>query len=639
MTDLMVAFGTDSDGFASPLDTSRRWQEHVDAYQRALWAGDHREAERVARRALDLGEGLAAVYERVITPAMHQVGVLWSTGELTAADEHTATEATQRAMAGVYALADEFPVHASARRCIVTTTAEGERHGVGLRMAADTLELAGHDVVHCGVDTPTDDLIALARSSRADAVAISFTMASSGDNLAATAARIWRTLPGLPLLVGGQGLPGRLPEGPIEAIGGLEEMIEAADRLPVRRLDGRPVECRDPFVAAATVSLSAEVAARPAPRPEKPTPNYLRAIFDGADEAMATLDSDGIVTSWNRGAELLWGRPAAVAIGSQLGSLGGAPTRSRMLRRRFREVMAGTTVEARETDISPIDFSERELALRFIPVREGDEIAGAALIAREVGPARAAVEAQAGGCDHRLWHNRIEHALAEDRFVFSSQPIVDLATDEVDHCELLLRMKMGGRTVMPGEFIPPAERSGQIREIDLWVAKRGIELATEHPVAINLSGASLSSHALIATIEDTLARVEADPEKITFEITETAAAQNVEEAAALVSRLRELGCRVALDDFGTGFGSFTYLSRLPVTELKIDGEFTRGIRDGAAEGRVVDAVVSVGRAFGIRTVAEGVEDAGTLAILREAGVDLGQGWLFGKPAPIETAVA
>jgi PAS domain S-box-containing protein len=635
VTDLeSIAAGTDSDGLGRPMVDP--WGNLLGAFQRALWSGDLHDAERIAAEAFRTDAGLTGVYERMITPALHQVGNLWSTGELTVADEHLATEVTLRAMAGVFALAEARSVATTSRRCVVTATAEGERHGVGLRMASDALELAGHEVVHCGVDTPVEDLAALALSARADAVAISFTMASSGDSLAATAEHLALELPGLPLLVGGQGLPAYIPDGPVTRVGSLDELVALVDALPARQI--APAAARrpiNPLAPRPRAIRPPEAYPAPAERPDLGSA-HLRALLAGSDDALALLDQGGAVTAWNPAAEALFGHSAEAALGRHVDSLVVAPERSRSIRRCLREAMAGETVESRESHTSPDDGSPLTVLLRLLPVHEAGESRGAALIARDVTHRREAAEfVESHG---RLWHNRIEHALAEDRFVLAAQPVIDLATDEVDHCELLLRLRMGGKIVMPGEFIPPAERSGQIRAIDTWVAEAGIELATEHPIAINLSGASLSSPSLPKTIESTLARVGVDPDRVTFEITETAAAENIEEAAGLVTGLRDLGCRVALDDFGTGFGSFTYLSRLPVTELKIDNEFARGVRTGVAERRVIDAVVSVGKAFGIRTVAEGVEDEETLAILREAGVDLGQGWLFGKPRLVDTEV-
>jgi EAL domain-containing protein (putative c-di-GMP-specific phosphodiesterase class I) len=138
---------------------------------------------------------------------------------------------------------------------------------------------------------------------------------------------------------------------------------------------------------------------------------------------------------------------------------------------------------------------------------------------------------------------------------------------------------------------------------------------------------------LIGAIERHL-REEVDPANVTFEITETAAVENLNAAGELVTRLRELGCGISLDDFGTGYGSFTYLKHLPVTELKIDMEFTRGLVDDPADRRVVRSMLAVARNFDIRTVAEGVEDEATAELLSELGVDLLQGYYIGRPAPM-----
>jgi EAL domain-containing protein (putative c-di-GMP-specific phosphodiesterase class I) len=125
---------------------------------------------------------------------------------------------------------------------------------------------------------------------------------------------------------------------------------------------------------------------------------------------------------------------------------------------------------------------------------------------------------------------------------------------------------------------------------------------------------------------------------VTFEITETAAAENMRGARELVAELNGLGCAVALDDFGTGYGSFTYLRHLPVTQLKIDIEFIRGIDQDPTDRRVVESMVDVARNFAMTTVAEGVEDERTLELVREMGVDLAQGYYVGRPRPLEIEV-
>ena len=165
----------------------------------------------------------------------------------------------------------------------------------------------------------------------------------------------------------------------------------------------------------------------------------------------------------------------------------------------------------------------------------------------------------------------------------------------------------------------------------------GVELAARAPVAINISAASIARGGLIEEVEARLAEHAVDPARVTFEITETAAAEDIDRAAELIEQLGAIGCQIALDDFGTGFGTFTYLSRLAVGELKIDREFVRQMRGSVTDQRVVRTMISVARNFGMRTVAEGIEDPKTLAILEDMGVDLGQGYFFGRPTVIDDA--
>jgi EAL domain-containing protein (putative c-di-GMP-specific phosphodiesterase class I) len=122
--------------------------------------------------------------------------------------------------------------------------------------------------------------------------------------------------------------------------------------------------------------------------------------------------------------------------------------------------------------------------------------------------------------------------------------------------------------------------------------------------------------------------------RLVFEITETAAFENVDAAHDLAEQLGELGCMIALDDFGTGFGSFTYLKNIPADFLKIDMSFVRELASSEADQGVVDAIVGIAGRFGLRTIAEGVEDEATLLLLEQAGVDLAQGYHLGRPAAL-----
>jgi EAL domain-containing protein (putative c-di-GMP-specific phosphodiesterase class I) len=126
----------------------------------------------------------------------------------------------------------------------------------------------------------------------------------------------------------------------------------------------------------------------------------------------------------------------------------------------------------------------------------------------------------------------------------------------------------------------------------------------------------------------------ADPANLVFEITETALMRDLTAAQAFARGLAEIGCGVALDDFGTGYGSFTYLKNLPIAYLKIDIEFVRDLVTNPANRHVVNAIVSLAKAFGLRTIAEGIEDEETLTLLRAQGVDFGQGFHLGRPVPV-----
>jgi PAS domain S-box-containing protein len=231
----------------------------------------------------------------------------------------------------------------------------------------------------------------------------------------------------------------------------------------------------------------------------------------------------------------------------------------------------------------------------------------------------------------------IRRAFEEDRFELHAQPIIDLATGETVQRELLIRMRSrDGKLIPPGDFLPAAEKHGAIREIDRWVIAQGADIAARGiDVEINISAASIGDPGLIADIEHELERTGADPSRLVFEITETALVEKTEVAVALAERLRKLGCRFALDDFGSGYGGFHYLKHLPMDFLKIDREFIRDALSSEGDQHVIRAIVGLAQGFGLQTIAEGVEDQETLDMLKEFGVDHVQGFLVGRPAPLD----
>jgi len=255
--------------------------------------------------------------------------------------------------------------------------------------------------------------------------------------------------------------------------------------------------------------------------------------------------------------------------------------------------------------------------------------------AKEAGGGRA-VEAGGGPNLKLTWADRIREAIDQQRLVVYAQPIFDLRKECVAREELLVRMLDENDDVIPpSSFLPTAERLGLITEIDRMVLAKAVELAgRSQPIAVNVSGASLSDPRLIADVRAAIADG-LNPAWLDFEITETAAISNMDHARAFAEAVTGMGCGLGLDDFGTGFSSFSYLKELPVQHLKIDIEFIRELPRSATDQRLVNALVQFAKAFGQETVAEGIEDAETLAMVRAFEIDYAQGFHIGRPALVE----
>jgi diguanylate cyclase (GGDEF)-like protein/PAS domain S-box-containing protein len=237
----------------------------------------------------------------------------------------------------------------------------------------------------------------------------------------------------------------------------------------------------------------------------------------------------------------------------------------------------------------------------------------------------------------------IRNALEEERLLLYCQPILDLNRNQVCQYELLLRLRTddGGEPLAPSSFLYVAERFGLIQQFDCWVARKAIELIAEHARAgrrlvlhVNLSGKSIGDSSVAALTEEAIEAAGIDPACLIFELTETAAIANIEEARAFAYRLRARGCQFALDDFGAGFGSFYYLKTLPFDYFKIDGDFIRDVVSSPMDQLVVDAIVGIAKGMGKKTIAEFVGDDATARLLHTSGVDYAQGYHIGKPLPV-----
>ncbi len=239
---------------------------------------------------------------------------------------------------------------------------------------------------------------------------------------------------------------------------------------------------------------------------------------------------------------------------------------------------------------------------------------------------------------------RIRSALDEDRFVLFSQVIAPVrqSNDAVSHVEILLRQRdRSMKIVKPDGFIPAAERYGLMAELDRWVIRKTIECLTnlceplvDTNVSINLSGTTLSDDTSLDYIRRILTMSGVSPKRILFEITETAAIRNIARTEEFMAELRGWGCSFALDDFGSGLSSLSYLKRLPVDYLKIDGSFIRDLATDRTSHTMVKAIIQMAADLQIKTVAEGVESNETLEVLRPLGIDYVQGYAVALPTPL-----
>ena len=244
------------------------------------------------------------------------------------------------------------------------------------------------------------------------------------------------------------------------------------------------------------------------------------------------------------------------------------------------------------------------------------------------------------------WVARINQALEKNRFCLYCQPIASLNSHGPPlRAELLLRFRdEQDEIVAPSVFIPAAERFNLMPAIDRWVIRTALPLLAEQQRAnpgpqqavcsINLSGASLCDDQFLDFVQEQFRQTGVDPQSVCFEITETAAIANLDQAVTFMNTMKSKGCCFALDDFGSGMSSFTYLKNLPADYLKISGGFVRSMLNNPVEHTIVDTINRIGHAMGIRTVAEFVEDPAILERLKKVGVDYAQGYAIARPQPV-----
>ncbi len=238
--------------------------------------------------------------------------------------------------------------------------------------------------------------------------------------------------------------------------------------------------------------------------------------------------------------------------------------------------------------------------------------------------------------------NALRAAIAEDRLDLAAQRIVPVRAGIPIIHEMLLRVTdVDGRPRFPTEYIEIAEKHHAMGEIDRWVIRQSCRWLARQPpdsgtLSINLSAHSVQEPDMLEFIRQELGEWDVDPARVVFEITETAAIINLDQAERLIAAMRRIGCRFALDDFGGGFLSFEYLRRLNPDIVKIDGRLVEDLSHDPVAAVIVSAIVQVSRVMGAQTVAEWVETDDQQQQVTEMGVDYIQGFLLHRPAPLGT---
>jgi diguanylate cyclase (GGDEF)-like protein len=238
----------------------------------------------------------------------------------------------------------------------------------------------------------------------------------------------------------------------------------------------------------------------------------------------------------------------------------------------------------------------------------------------------------------KLAESELRDAIAREEFELHYQPLISAETRLLCGVEALVRWRHPERGfIAPDQFIPLAESSGLIMPLGEWVLRKACEDAASWPahikVAVNISAVQFRRGDLFDTIFRTLLESGLAPHRLELEITETAVLENQETHLATIRRLKNLGISMALDDFGTGYSAVNYLTTFPFDKIKIDKSFTQGVLDRRDCKAVIASTLALAQGLGIVTTAEGIESEEQFNYMRNAGIDLAQGYLFGRPVP------
>ena len=235
------------------------------------------------------------------------------------------------------------------------------------------------------------------------------------------------------------------------------------------------------------------------------------------------------------------------------------------------------------------------------------------------------------------WAGRVRHMLDnDDHLQLVYQPVISIPNGKVLEFEVLMRMiTNSGKTVLPGGFIPAAERFDLIHRIDRVTTRKAItqltKMDSKTSFAINLSGHSLEDDELLPLIRHQVEITGIDASRLTFEVNESAVIANMNAASKFIHELKNIGCHFALDDFGSGFSSFYYLKHLPIDKVKIDGSLIRDLINNRVNQAMVQSIHQIAHAMEKQTIAESVENEETFQLLKGFGIDFAQGHFIGKP--------
>ena len=243
----------------------------------------------------------------------------------------------------------------------------------------------------------------------------------------------------------------------------------------------------------------------------------------------------------------------------------------------------------------------------------------------------------------RQWMSELRHAIVTDQLFLTFQPKINLSKGRITGVETLLRWQHPEHgIILPDQFIPVAERTGLIIPLTLWVLQQSLiqcrlwsKMGLDIDIAVNLTMWNLEAQELPEQIEALLRDTGVSPRNLELEITETSIMSDPQRVIRTLNQIRQLGVRFAIDDFGTGYSSFAYLTKLPVSCIKIDKSFVQNIETDRDSSVIVKSIIDLGHNLGLKVVAEGVETATAKKMLTAFQCDDGQGYYFCRPVPAE----